>query len=180
MIQAIETRYSGYRFRSRLEARWAVFFDNLGIPWRYEPQGYQTSHGPYLPDFEIGLGDGREVFVEVKPDSNTEEDPRWHEVAEQINPIYVSGDIPNERDLKRGSHGDDLMHHYGRYWDNCHMFCICEKCGAVGIEFSASWGRITCCKESDGNDGPGNGDHPRILAAFKSARQARFEHGENP
>ena len=30
-IKAIETYYKGYRFRSRLEARWAVFFD-LEIP----------------------------------------------------------------------------------------------------------------------------------------------------
>ena len=30
-IKAIETRYNGYRFRSRTEARWAVFFDAFGI-----------------------------------------------------------------------------------------------------------------------------------------------------
>ena len=30
-IAAIETEYCGYRFRSRLEARWAVFLDALGI-----------------------------------------------------------------------------------------------------------------------------------------------------
>ena len=30
-IKAIETYYKGYRFRSRLEARWAVFFDAAGI-----------------------------------------------------------------------------------------------------------------------------------------------------
>ena len=29
-IQVIETAYKGYRFRSRLEARWAVFFDAIG------------------------------------------------------------------------------------------------------------------------------------------------------
>lgn len=39
-IQAIETTYNGYRFRSRLEARWAVFFDALGIQWKYEREGY--------------------------------------------------------------------------------------------------------------------------------------------
>lgn len=37
---AIETVYKGYRFRSRLEARWAVFFDYLKIRWEYEPEGY--------------------------------------------------------------------------------------------------------------------------------------------
>src|SRR5262245_3495425 len=36
-IQPIETIYRGYRFRSRLEARWAVFFQTLGVPWEYEP-----------------------------------------------------------------------------------------------------------------------------------------------
>lgn len=30
-IQAIQTRYAGHHFRSRLEARWAVFFDYLGV-----------------------------------------------------------------------------------------------------------------------------------------------------
>ena len=28
-IKPIETKYNGYRFRSRLEARWAVFFDMI-------------------------------------------------------------------------------------------------------------------------------------------------------
>lgn len=38
-MQAIQTRYKGYHFRSRLEARWAVFFDTLGILWEYEKEG---------------------------------------------------------------------------------------------------------------------------------------------
>lgn len=52
MIQAIETEYKGYRFRSRLEARWAVFFDAMGIEWEYEPEGIVLYDGTYyLPDF---------------------------------------------------------------------------------------------------------------------------------
>jgi hypothetical protein len=38
--RAKETRYRGCRFRSRIEARWAVFFDTLGIKWWYEPEGF--------------------------------------------------------------------------------------------------------------------------------------------
>ena len=53
-IKAIETEYNGYRFRSRLEARWAVFFDTLGIRYEYEPEGYVLSDGgKYLPDFYL-------------------------------------------------------------------------------------------------------------------------------
>lgn len=51
MIAAIETRYNGYRFRSRTEARWAVYFDACGIKYEYEPQGLSLPSGSYLPDF---------------------------------------------------------------------------------------------------------------------------------
>lgn len=64
-IQAIETSYAGCRFRSRLEARWAHFFDTLGLKWEYEPQGYLVGNAqrPYLPDFYLtDLG----TWVEVK------------------------------------------------------------------------------------------------------------------
>jgi hypothetical protein len=33
----IVTEYAGARFRSRLEARWAAFFDLCGWRWEYEP-----------------------------------------------------------------------------------------------------------------------------------------------
>lgn len=66
-INAIETRYAGHRFRSRLEARWAVFFDALGVKWQYEPQGYIIKVGerevPYLPDFFLP---SLKTWVEVK------------------------------------------------------------------------------------------------------------------
>lgn len=52
MLRAIETSYNNYRFRSRLEARWAVFFDVLSIEYWYEYQGFQLRRGlKYLPDF---------------------------------------------------------------------------------------------------------------------------------
>lgn len=77
MITPIETIYKGYRFRSRLEARWAVFMDACGADWEYEPEGIsavsyaapgwdwdedgnviceypaQTFSTRYLPDFVV-------------------------------------------------------------------------------------------------------------------------------
>lgn len=73
-IKAIETRYKGCHFRSRLEARWAVFFDALGVEWQYEPESFYGGSGAYVPDFflpEIAVR-GRDycaakgVYVEVK------------------------------------------------------------------------------------------------------------------
>ena len=69
-VRPIETVYKGYRFRSRLEARWAVFFDQFdGGEWAYEVQGFRLPSGPYLPDFLIhpGLAGHDSAFVEVKP-----------------------------------------------------------------------------------------------------------------
>jgi len=45
MIKAINTEYKGYKFRSRLEARWAVYFDSLGIKWEYEIEGFEFEDG---------------------------------------------------------------------------------------------------------------------------------------
>jgi hypothetical protein len=64
-IKAIETAYNGYRFRSRLEARWAVFFDTLGVRYEYEKQGFDLGEaGYYLPDFWLPE---EKFWVEIKP-----------------------------------------------------------------------------------------------------------------
>lgn len=71
-IKAIETTYKGYRFRSRLEARWAVFFDHIGWEWEYEPEGFELGVGVrYLPDFKIGS-----VFIEIKAQTPTTDEMR--------------------------------------------------------------------------------------------------------
>ena len=67
-IGPIETKYRGYRFRSRLEARWAVFFDALDIDWEYEREGYDLGRaGWYLPDFFCR---NTKWFAEIKPRGN--------------------------------------------------------------------------------------------------------------
>lgn len=66
-LKALETRYNGYLFRSRLEARWAVFMDNLNVKYQYEPEGYDLGDGIwYLPDFWLPTFNGG-CYLEVKP-----------------------------------------------------------------------------------------------------------------
>lgn len=57
----IETLYNGVRFRSRLEARWAAFFDALCWRWEYEP----FDCAGYIPDFLLLIE--RPIVVDVKP-----------------------------------------------------------------------------------------------------------------
>jgi hypothetical protein len=60
-IAAIPTAYRGISYRSRLEARWAAFFDQIGWTHSYEP----FDGNGYIPDFLIH-GD-HPFLVEVKP-----------------------------------------------------------------------------------------------------------------
>jgi hypothetical protein len=61
-IKAIPTVYAGVRFRSRLEARWAAFFDSCGWAWEYEPEFFPR----WLPDFRL-KGQHGPIYIEVKP-----------------------------------------------------------------------------------------------------------------
>lgn len=80
-IKAIETIYNGYRFRSRLEARWAVFFDEANIEYEYEPEGFIGYLGAkYLPDFYLPNFD---TYAEVKgSDEQLKRD--WSKIVECI------------------------------------------------------------------------------------------------
>lgn len=71
-IKAITTHYAGKRFRSRLEAKWAVAFAVAGIEWDYEIEGFDLGkNGLYLPDFWIPCpiygGPEAGYWVEIKP-----------------------------------------------------------------------------------------------------------------
>lgn len=78
-IKPIETIYNGYRFRSRLEAKWAVYFDAAGLKYEYEKDGFdlgsddKQTFGWYLPDFYFP---SLKTYCEIKP-SNPDPSDAW-------------------------------------------------------------------------------------------------------
>lgn len=50
-MKALETEYRGIKYRSRTEARWAVYLDELRVAYAYEPEGMDLGGEWYLPDF---------------------------------------------------------------------------------------------------------------------------------
>lgn len=87
-IAAKPTLYNGTRFRSRLEARWAAFFDAIGREWIYEPDLPELGPVQYQPDFLTTKSHGEGLtIIEVKPDLEADQtikllrDERWHRVA---------------------------------------------------------------------------------------------------
>ena len=67
MTKGIPTVYQHMRFRSRLEAKWAKFFDLCGWRWSYEPFDLDG----WIPDFAIG--DRLQTLVEIKPVMSVDE-----------------------------------------------------------------------------------------------------------
>ena len=98
-IKPIETDYRGVRFRSRLEARWAVFFDAAGIPWTYEPEAYEFDGERYLPDFHLPR---EEAYVEIKPNLPDAEYlqklQRFGELMDRH--VFLAFDLPRTYDCR--------------------------------------------------------------------------------
>jgi hypothetical protein len=96
--------YKGYRFRSRLEARWAVFFDSLGVPWEYEKESFDLPAGRYLPDFWLP---GLECWLEIKANEPSYVETRLAEQLAQRTDrptVLALGNIGDER-LRRWARG---------------------------------------------------------------------------
>lgn len=188
-IRAIETRYKGYRFRSRLEARWAVVLDHLGIEWEYEPEGYETSAGWYLPDFRIDPryveapeeSEPGEFFFEVKGRSLTQDEaerirafasdpnePRW---------LFALGGIPNPANT------DVILEGWGRGLRAHAFFSKGKVCFYRNpVHPMSEWGPTKAGHMGSAFRTQDSGLlDPRGVTRsyFAAGRAARFEHGEN-
>lgn len=121
-IKAIETVYKGLRFRSRLEARWAVFFDTANIPYEYEPEGFELPDGTrYLPDFYLPEYDW---YVEVKPprEGAAEDLIRASKfVGKKIKVLLLLGNIPPKKDI-------ELWHYCAMYFNPLRHALTIERC----------------------------------------------------
>lgn len=84
-MKAIPTIYRGVNFRSRLEARWAAFFDIAKFQWVYEPIDLDG----WAPDFSLKTSLGI-VYVEVKPvDIEPQDYSQFEKVQPHINSHMV-------------------------------------------------------------------------------------------
>jgi hypothetical protein len=147
----IETRYNGYLFRSRLEARYAVLLGHLSIRYAYEDQGYELPTGDrYLPDFWLP---DLEYFAEVKgPEPNDTELRKASGLAAMTGlPVFMLVGTPGD-----------------------------EKVLAVKHDVPSEWVRLGWCRACSRWDFSGMRGHDVIWTqdladAYVAARSARFE-----
>lgn len=171
----VQTRWGGYYFRSRLEARWAVALNALGVKWTYEPQGHVVGGRAYLCDYWLPE---HKVWAEVKP-------------AFDEDAYKLLGRLVEATDCRAGfllCGLDDLQH----WW-------WVKPEGRLGWWTRRSEHRIRrrALFQLDPHlhgfmpDGHGRviwspllwlagGDRKLLAQAVTAARSARFEHGEKP
>jgi hypothetical protein len=199
-FRPIETPYAGRLFRSRLEARWAVFYSAIGIAWTYEPEGYvldntdptllarlhQAWDDPglfaptiaYLPDFYLPE---QRCYVEIKPEPPTEEaGHKARLLAQQTGRrVFIFFGQPgyhSDGGYPYGQLSADSAHLYrpDDGWDNFYCWCVCPTCGRFGIEFDGRSARLPCGHGAPGDDKSYTNADPRLLQAYDRANRARF------
>lgn len=176
--KAIETIYNGYKFRSRLEARWAVFFDECGIEYQYEPEGFDLGDGYYyLPDFYLPEQD---IWIEIKGKPVEGEDrekiirfAREKCKSGKTRFRLLVGQIPNELlPVQDKSYGIPCVIYASNAEVKRAISDLRDEPAKIvdedynnGILLLSGW--IPCNSQQ------------RMISALIKARQARFEHGES-
>lgn len=204
-IKPIETVYNGYRFRSRLEARWAVFFDAAGIKYEYEPEGFELEDGTrYLPDFylpEMGK------FFECKGVMSDKDENKLRLFLKALSKHYGPSENRDRDEMVIGfpdmkfqtawwsanveydGYGNPIKYDYENghveYCDESWL-CRCRKCKKLFFMNSLMGWECRCCGFYDGDSGFSIEVDAYADEDYKNykpiiiARQARFEHGETP
>ena len=169
-IKAIETRYKGRRFRSRLEARWFIFFESFGLQVEYEREGFVVDGIPYLPDFYIPAED---LWIEIKPSSI---EPTAQVYAESLlmglpgRTILVCGE-PCSGKYRVVDTKDSSLRNSIFLTDRRDDHCLW-----IFDEDTFSGSQLTSCSAKDHDKLPIESDF--LQAAYNAAIGARFEHGE--
>lgn len=167
-ISAIPTDYRGVHFRSRLEAKWACFFDNVGWPWEYEPFDLQG----YIPDFILPLKPGHVLF-EVKPVLEEYEfEPHWNKITKSG---WKGEAIIGGAKMFEASHGAALgkLLDAGKFGHGDVAWAIlqtCQRCHCISFYHEEqSW----CCRVC----GVYKGNEDCCSWSYEEARKLFYECG---
>jgi hypothetical protein len=189
-IRALDTKYAGCLFRSRLESRWAVYFDHMHLEWEYEPQGFELdkpiTRGEgtirYLPDFWLP---GHDAWGEVKGSLTRDELLRLLDAAASLSSpsggcggghdLIVFGPVTSSAlvgtPIRLHLHKGDLL-------------ASCWACEThSGVTVATDDGSVDPDLERLLLRGYGCARHnldSTHLDALDAARTARFEHGAKP
>lgn len=179
--------FRGRFYRQWLEARWAAFFDAVGLARAYEVGGFEPACGRWIASGFWLPGVGRHVEVREWPGQRVDGD-FWPEHAAWAGD-EVALDTPAARLViiygPPGYRGrpqaaehrgyriatawdveDDFLYSGYVWGDSRYVWTECPACGKVGIEFEGRAGRLCDCL---GDDKVRNNLSPRLVRAYEAA-----------
>lgn len=167
-IPAIPTRYDGHDFRSRLEARYAVFFNAIHQAYEYEPGYFDLGNGiRYAPDFVLHGVKGRfegDLYIEVKGCITPKDIYKFNHCPK---PLLVVGSIPDPENFR-----EDMLQQF--YDSSANIFSCTyidgDSFGAV-LGAGINGGAFI----DDENNNYYGIDEELTRDAFMTARLAQFE-----
>jgi len=185
-IKPKKIKYGGVSYKATLEARWAVFFDSLGIKYEYEPVYDEVETGGrvafYKPDYYLSELD---IFIEIKPSKPCEiENIKAAGWAKHVNEIIILFNLnPPTLDLENGwffsfpeiKKIPEIMDGY--------CWCECPKCGHIDIAYEAQITSCGCYDKDYYNNlfftedkiFHGMERTPRLLKAYSNAKKYKFD-----
>jgi hypothetical protein len=174
MITAKHTIYKSYKFASRLEARWACFWDLQGVPWVYEGEALDLDGLVYIPDYWLPTV---KVWHEVKGELIT--DAIGVKVLEKCKRLAILSGYPvvlafhDPLEMKCVAFGIQ-----GGMYADCH-YSLCPHCGAFGLHVRTDAGpRFLCPKKAEHGEpmaiSAGRALHRSMFDNARAARQRRF------
>jgi len=187
-IEPIPTFYRGILYRSRTEARWAVFFRTLRIEYHYEIEGTALGIGKlkYLPDFWLPE---QGIWIEVKP-----KDPLPIEIRKArllsnssgipvfipTQPIgYIPPWPPEDDNPLNYDYGDGPPNHLAfmgnSVEDDGYFWTRCPSCNRIGIAYQGRCWRLCRCEAGSGKEGRSESRCDSILVAYSNAILERFD-----
>jgi hypothetical protein len=179
--RAIPTRYKGCLFRSRNEARWAVFFETIGIRWTHEAEGFHIpNYSGYLPDFYV---EPWRSWVEIKSgDPSPEERAKCRLLSDTTNQfvLLLAGEPYPARYHAFLCVPKDHPWPYAPE-DFIGPGQLAQSRHGHGLWFVEPMAAAICLDHTDISKAEDSSDMPllteKLQQAFDAARSARFEYG---
>lgn len=154
------TTYNGIRFRSRLEADFARWFDENGMLWSYEAEGYRLANGlSYLPDFFLPA---QRAWFECKGVMLDEDEAKILQLAHESNlDVFVGSHIYRDEVLLQvvDMYNDNPVMYQGEI-----LLAKCNRCEKVWLMTEYGGWACRICGNYDGNA------HFEILRSFSGWR----------
>ena len=167
-----ETEFNGEIYKSRLEARWAIMFDYMGLPYFYEPLAisyrWHSRNTKYYPDFLVqditfcpySYSDNatKNVYLEVKFRDyipTTRDWTKWASLRQQTDNFAVIfglgwhyGNSIHEGDSLLIQHHNESMQPY----PGSLGFYQCDRCTQTWVEFTGidEWDYCPYCQNTRG------------------------------